>query len=122
MIACVGMSTTLHGYMRGLVDDTHLRDALLFFSCSRGHVLSTGGRVPCEATTLNRERPIVMRGECRIQNVDVEFRPDVRRFLGLIREADDDGRVTWGIGSQTAMIESFHVGTDYFWRKGWETK
>ena len=121
MIACVGMSTTLHGYMRGLVDDTHLQDALLFFSCSRGHVLSAG-RVPCEATTLNRERRIVMRGECRIQDVDVEFRADVLRFLELIQEADGDGRVAWEIGSQTAMIEAFHVGTNYFWRRGWETK
>ncbi len=121
MIACVGMSTTLHGYLRGLVTDAQMKEALLFFSCSKGHVLTPGG-VPCEATMLNTQRPIIMRGRCRMQAVDHDFRAGVMRFLELVREADADGRVAWGIGSQTAMIGAFPEGTDYFWRRGWETK
>lgn len=121
MDACIGMSTTLHGVMRGLIEDTDLDGAAFIFSCGRGHVLGTD-LTPCEATALNISRPVVIQGRCRLLDVDPAFRPSVVCFVRAVERAEREGRVTWLAGNQAAAIANLPKGTRVFWRKGWTVR
>lgn len=117
MVVCIGMSTTLHGYLRGLVEDDHLREACFYFSCNRSHLLGAG--LPFEVTTLNTALPVRYSGRCTLLHVDPEYRQPILQFLKLMDEADDDGRITWEVGNQLQIVENLPKGTQYFWRRGW---
>lgn len=118
MIACVGMSTTLHGVMRDLITPQQLSVAHFYFSCGRSHVLNNNS-LPCEATALNTTLPIVFRGQCKLKQIDPLLRMKVLDFIQAIYIADKQGRVKWEVGNQINIILSLPKGTKYFWRKGW---
>ena len=118
MIACVGMSTTLHGVMRDLITPQELSVAEFFFSCGRLHVLNNG-LIPCEATALNTILPIVFKGQCKLKQVDPLLRVKVLDFIQAMYIADKQGRITWKIGNQVNVINNLPKGSRYFWRKGW---
>lgn len=115
---CVGMSTTLHGYMRGLVHTNDLENATFHFSCGRSHVL-TPETVPCEATTLNRILPVVWKGTTKLKYVDPQFRIKVAMFVNMVRRADSEGRVNWLVGNQQKIVQSLPKDSQVFCRKGW---
>lgn len=118
MVVCVGMSTTLHGYLRGQVTDSHLQEAHFYFSCDRSHLFGHG--LPFEVTTLNTLRPVRHAGRYTLLSVDPEFRQPILRFIELMKEADDDSRVTWAVRNQKWIVGTLPMGTRYFWRRGWD--
>lgn len=119
----VSWTGTVTAILTGDLLFEELAGASFFFSCQRHHVIRDDGLLPYEVTWRNKDRPGVYdRYGVELDTIDDDKQQRVLDLIKILHEADADGRVTWGLGSQPTFIQSLPKEEDVlvFYNKAWQ--